>query len=55
MLKKTALRRAVAALLLVLGSLVMFFAPETWPGAILLALGVSLEMIGIALRHRDTR
>ena len=54
MLKNTALRRAVAGLLVVLGAVVMFFAPETWPGAILLALGVSLEMVGIALRHKDS-
>jgi protein-S-isoprenylcysteine O-methyltransferase Ste14 len=54
MMKNTALRRAVAVLLVVLGALAMLFAPETWAGAILLALGVSLEMIGIALRHRDS-
>jgi len=54
MLKNTAWRRSVAVLLVVLGALAMFFAPETWAGAILLALGVSLEIIGIALRHRDS-
>lgn len=54
MLNKPGLRRAVALLLVVLGGLAMFFAPETWAGVALLALGVSLELIGIALRHRDS-
>lgn len=54
MLNKPAVRRGVALLLVVLGALVMFFAPETWAGMALLVLGVSLEMIGIALRHRDS-
>lgn len=54
MLKKPALRRPVAMLLLVLGAIAMFLAPETWAGVVLLALGVSLELVGIALRHRDS-
>jgi hypothetical protein len=54
MLNKPGLRRAIALLLVVLGGLVMFFAPETWAGLALLVLGVSLEVAGIALRHRDS-
>lgn len=55
MLKKPAIRHSIAILLVVLGALAMFFAPETWAGVTLLVLGIALEMIGIALRHRDPR
>jgi hypothetical protein len=53
MLKNPAIRRPIALLLVVLGALVMFLAPETRAGLALLAVGASLEVIGIALRHRD--
>ena len=53
MLKNPAVRRPIALLLGIVGALVMFLAPETWAGLALLAAGVSLELIGIALRHRD--
>jgi hypothetical protein len=52
MLKNPAIRRPLALLLGIVGALVMFLAPETWAGLALLAAGVSLELIGIALRHR---
>jgi len=39
-------------LLVVLGVLLIFLAPETWAGLLLLVLGISIELIGIALRHR---
>jgi len=54
MLKKTAIRRPIALLLVLLGAALMFLAPETWAGLALLAIGVSLELVGIALRHRDS-
>ena len=54
MLKKPALRRFVALLLVVLGAALMFLAPETWAGLALLAIGVSVELAGIALRNRDS-
>jgi len=54
MLKNARIRRSVALLLVVFGAVVMILAPETWPGLILLALGVSLELVGIALRNRDS-
>jgi len=53
MLKKTAIRRPIALLLILLGAALMFLAPETWAGLALLATGVTLELVGIALRHRD--
>jgi hypothetical protein len=30
----------------------MLLAPEAWPGALLLVLGVVVELIGIALEHK---
>lgn len=53
MLKNTALRRTVALLLVAIGAILMFLAPETGAGLAVLALGVLLELAGIALRHRD--
>lgn len=54
LLKQTALRRLMALLLAVLGAALMFLAPETWAGLALLALGIALELAGIALRDRDS-
>lgn len=54
MLTKTAIRRPVALLLIVLGAALMFFAPGTWAGLALLGLGVAVELAGIALRKRDS-
>ncbi|MFA5123754.1 hypothetical protein [Zavarzinia sp.] len=54
MLRKTAIRRPIALALVVFGAVLMFLAPETWAGLALLAIGVSLEVAGIALRHRDS-
>lgn len=53
MLKNTALRRSLAALLVALGATSMFLAPGTWAGLALLAIGIAMELVGIALRHRD--
>ncbi len=55
MLKQAGIRRTAALLLVVFGAVAMFLAPETWAGLALLALGVSLELVGIALRDRDSR
>lgn len=53
MLRKPHIRRPLVAFLVVLGGVLMFLAPETWPGTLLMALGVSVEVIGITIRHRD--
>lgn len=53
LLKKTHLRRPLAALLVIAGAMAMFLAPETWPGALLLGLGIIIEVAGIALKHPD--
>lgn len=54
LLKNTALRRSLALMLIVLGAVLLFLAPETWPGLGLLAIGVALEIAGISLRHGDS-
>lgn len=52
MIKNPRIRRASAAIMVVLGATLMILAPEAWPGALLLILGVVLELFGIALEHR---
>lgn len=52
MLKNRKVRRAVAALLCIAGAALLLFAPETWAGVLLLALGVSIEAVGIAIGRR---
>lgn len=52
MLKNTRARRASAVIMVVLGAILMFLAPEAWPGALVLILGVVLELVGIALEHK---
>jgi hypothetical protein len=54
MIRNRGLRRAVAITLMVLGALLMLLAPPVWMGAIPLALGIGVELIGIAIeRQRD--
>jgi membrane-bound ClpP family serine protease len=52
MLKNPRTRRASAIIMVVLGAILMLLAPEAWPGALLLILGVALELFGIALEHK---
>jgi len=52
MIMNTRTRRASAVTLVVLGAILMFLAPEAWPGALVLALGIVLELVGIALEHK---
>ena len=49
------LRRALGAILVALGALFMWLAPEVWSGVALLAAGIALEAAGIALEHRAAR
>ncbi len=55
MIKNPRTRRASAIILVVLGAILMLLAPEVWQGALLLILGVVLELVGIALEHKDDR
>ncbi|MGA9165721.1 MAG: hypothetical protein WBZ31_14800 [Thiobacillus sp.] len=52
MLRKQRSRRVLAAILVVLGGVLMFLAPEIWAGLIVLALGVAIELAGIALERQ---
>jgi len=52
MIKNTPIRRTVALVMVVLGGILMLLAPEVWQGALLLALGVIIELIGITLERK---
>lgn len=52
MITRKSRRRIVAGILIALGGLLMFIAPEVWQGVILLALGVLLELVGIAIERK---
>jgi hypothetical protein len=52
MLSKRRSRRALAVFLVVLGGVLMALAPEIWAGLAVLALGVIIELAGIALEHK---
>ncbi|MGC2048128.1 MAG: hypothetical protein WA635_05915 [Gallionella sp.] len=53
MMKNPRARRAIAVIMVMLGAILMFLAPEAWPGALVLILGVVLELVGIALEHNN--
>jgi hypothetical protein len=46
------LRRVVAAVLIAFGAVLMFAAPETRSGLVVILLGVAIELAGIALERR---
>lgn len=52
MIKNPRTRRASAVIMVVLGATLMLLAPAAWPGALLLILGVAVELFGIALEHK---
>lgn len=52
MLRKQRTRRVVATVLVVLGGVLMAMAPEIWAGLLVLALGVVVEVAGIALERK---
>ena len=48
-------RRKLAVVLVILGGVLMFFAPDKyWVGGVLLALGVVLELVGITLEKKSS-
>jgi hypothetical protein len=53
MLSKTHIRRPVAIALMLLGAVMMYSAPESREGAWLLALGVAIELVGIAIKRKE--
>ena len=52
MLIKQSTRRFIAILLVLLGATLIFLATDAWPGVVLVLLGVLLEIMGIALKHK---
>ena len=52
MIRNPRIRRASAVIMVGLGAILMFLAPEVWQGALLLGLGVVMEIVGIALEHK---
>jgi hypothetical protein len=52
MLSKRRSRRVLAIFLVMLGGMLMALAPEIWAGLAVLALGVLIELAGIALEHK---
>ncbi len=53
LIKNKRVRRGIGLVLVVAGGLLMWFAPEVGAGVFLLAAGVLLEIVGIALEQRD--
>jgi hypothetical protein len=45
-------RRVLALLLVVLGGVLIYLAPEVWGGLAVRALGVRIELAGIALERK---
>jgi len=52
MIRNPRIRRTSAIVMVTLGAILMLLAPEVWQGALLLALGVVLELVGIALERK---
>ena len=55
LIRHKGLRRALGAVLVGVGAVLMWLAPEVWSGVVLLAAGIALEIAGIALEHRAGR
>ncbi len=51
MLKNKSARRFLSVLLVLVGAALIFLATEAWTGAILVGLGIAIELIGITMRH----
>ena len=55
LIKHKGLRRALGAVLVGVGAVLMWLAPEVWSGVVVLVAGIALEVAGIALEHRNDR
>ncbi len=54
MIRNPRTKRLLSVPLLILGGLLMFFAPENiWVGALLFLVGVGVEIAGLVFAHRD--
>jgi hypothetical protein len=53
MIRNSRTRRFLSVLLVILGGVLMFLAPENiWIGAVFFGLGAGVEIAGLALGHR---
>ena len=53
MIRNPRTKRFLSVTLLILGGVLMFLAPENiWIGALLFALGIGVEIVGLVLGHR---
>jgi uncharacterized membrane protein YccC len=48
-------RRCVGLTFVILGGVLLWLSPATWPGLLLVAAAVGLEVAGIALERRNLR
>ncbi|BCX89168.1 hypothetical protein MIN45_P1538 [Methylomarinovum tepidoasis] len=54
MLRNTLRRRLLGSMLVGLGALLLWLAPELWAGSLaILMVAIVLEIIGIRLEHQD--
>jgi Zn-dependent membrane protease YugP len=53
MIRNRRVRRSAAGALIAVGILLMMLAPSVGAGLVLFALGIVLELVGLALEHRD--
>lgn len=47
---KQSTRLILSTLLVIVGATLIFLATEAWPGAILVALGIAVELIAVILK-----
>jgi drug/metabolite transporter (DMT)-like permease len=52
MLNNNTRRRVLAVALVALGAVMIFLTTNTLAGALLMVLGISIEGIGIVMRHK---
>ncbi len=55
MLKHTRHRRILGVILIFFGALLMWLAPEILVGVIMILIAIALEILGIALEHRERK
>ena len=53
MIRKPHIRRPVVLVLMLAGAAMIFLASETRAGLVVLALGVGIELVGIALKRNE--
>lgn len=55
MLKHAWYRRILGAILIFFGALLMWLAPEILAGVMMIMIAIALEILGIALEHRERK